>query len=157
MGLYNMVFGTSNQAPLVLALLNLTPSDVGRLRDAWFEKTPSGELRLAVYTRNGSGNREHYSSENESGPSCDCTGCIITYRLPAHPDYIEDRDDSFDCTYATIWFRFPAQISAPLLALLPEELHDREKLIEKLKTIAQDPPDMGVRWKQAIESIGKPQ
>lgn len=47
---------------------------------------------------------------------CSCPGCIISYRLRKHPLYLTDRDDDFDTTYATIWFRFPEEVADDLKA-----------------------------------------
>ena len=94
----------------LLSMLGLTEGSVGRFRDAFV--LPD---RIAVYTRNGGGNREHYGNaeyESEDPPadgSCRCTGCIITVHLPQHPLYIRDEDDGFDSTYATVYFKFPPE------------------------------------------------
>lgn len=106
MSLYNALFGQNPASDLLLAIVGLTRADVGRFRDCYVD-TEGEALRIAVYTRNGGGNREHYNDEKEPGESCGCTGCIITERLPQHPLYISDSDDEFDCTYATILFRVP--------------------------------------------------
>lgn len=140
MSLYNMVMGTNRTAPLVLALLDLTPGDCGRFRDAWVEKNDAGQLRLAVYTRNGGGNREEYQGTFDA--------------LAEHPLWIRDEDDDFDCTYATIYFR------------APEDALDRVKklAIEQnvelpadwtLASVAQDAPNMAERWAAVIDAIGK--
>lgn len=137
MGLYNMVFKTSAQAPLVLALLERAPSAFGRFRDAWIEKDEAGVVRLAVYTRNGGGNRE------DNMPVFD-----------GDPLYLFDRDDDFDNTYATIYFKVPAEMPAELRESLPEELKAPGAWEAKLVEIAQPIVDMSVRWKEAIASIG---
>lgn len=105
MSMYNTLFGVNPLSVIFLGALNLAREDVGRFRDAF---VANGEI--AIYTRNGGGNREHYSyDETDSGPGehCDCTGCIITYRLPKHLNYLRDEDDSFDSTYATVYFSIP--------------------------------------------------
>ena len=109
MGLYNLLAGRNPQAAVLLEILGLTEAAVGRFRDAFV--LPD---RIAVYTRNGGGNREHfaYNDALEQTPideSCCCTGCIITVHLPKHPLYISDKDDDFDNTYATVYFRFPPE------------------------------------------------
>lgn len=115
MSLYNAMFGTNPIAPLILKMLSLDMTSVGRFRDAYLDER-DGVTVLAVYTRNGGGNREHwaYSHPDKSdveveveGKECSCTGCIQTYRIPKHPNYITDADDDFDCTYATTWFSIP--------------------------------------------------
>lgn len=175
MSLYNMLFGANPASDVLLATLGLTRDDVGRFRDC-----SVSEGQIAVYTRNGSGNREcscdgyedygNLTCENtpyqkvvakyvrkdgpvrdcgcKGGPTygtptsvehdhptgdteeetwyrclspnsekCGCTGCIISYRLPKHPNYIRDVDDEFDGTYATIYFSFPEEYAEGLRML----------------------------------------
>ncbi len=141
-----MVFGTSPVAPIVMFLLGREPSYFGRLRDAWIEKGPDGQLRLAVYTRNGGGNREHYNDEKEEGEECHCTGCTITHHLPKDPLYLSDKDDDFDSTYATVYFKVPEDAEARLRAEgMPED--------KKLSDLACEPRDMSVEWHKAIDAI----
>lgn len=155
MSMYNMVHGANPALGLVLALLNKPPSYFGRLRDAWVEGQEDGSCVLAVYTRNGGGNREHYSDTAEEGPDCDCTGCIASYRLPADPLYISDSDDGYDCTYATFRFRVPEDAEARI-----REQAQREGITLRdgwsLRDIAQVAPDMRERWEAATAAIGQP-
>lgn len=102
-----------------------------RLRDMWVEKSPDGPV-LAVYTRNGGGNREHYDDMPDSGP---CTACQGD-RATTHPAYLRDEDDDFDSTYRTYWFAFPES--------LPNEIK------EILAEVAEDPRNMSEVWQQAI-------
>ena len=60
MSMYNMIFGENAASDWLLALLDLTRADVGRFRDAYV--TDDG-TQIAVYTRNGGGNREHWVDE----------------------------------------------------------------------------------------------
>lgn len=99
MGMYSLMHGQNPLGPDLLAVIGLTVGDVGRYRDAYVS-----EGMIAVYTRNGGGNRECWDDEADD---CRCTGCIATRHLPAHPLYLFDRDDSFDETYATFYFRIP--------------------------------------------------
>ena len=118
--------------------------DVGRYRSAWIEKDEYGKPRIAVYTRNGGGNREHYNDEAEEGENCHCTGCTITHDLPKHPLYLYDQDGDFDCTYATIYFSVPDK--------LKEILNKADSEWEKK---LQDKVDMSEVWQNAIANIGK--
>lgn len=112
MSLYNMIFGMNFRTDDILAMLG--NPDVGRLRDTWIEER-DGELMIVVYTRNGGGNREHSIFEDgEEGEGCYCTGCIQTYHLPAHPLYLFDEDDDYDCTYAANYFRVPDEHRATI-------------------------------------------
>lgn len=105
MSFYNAVFGENALADAILATLGLTRGDVGRFRDCFVH---NGEI--AVYTRNGGGNREAYQ------------GTIN--KLSEHPCYVRDEDDDFDETYATIYFRFPEEFAEELKKLDTNEPFD---------------------------------
>lgn len=98
MSLYNIVFGKNPHAEFILATLNLTTGDVGRFRDAFVT-----DGQIAIYTRNGGGNRDDYQHVFES--------------LADHPLYIRNADDDFDCTYCTYWFRLPEEWKLELEAI----------------------------------------
>lgn len=118
MGLYNMIFGTNPLSDLLLATLGLTRNDVGRFRDTYIA---NGEI--AVYTRNGGGNREDYMPD-----------------FSKHPCYLRDEDDDYDCTYATIYFSYPAEYAADL---------------KKLE--AGEPFDPDARWMALLDSLKVPE
>ena len=63
-GFYNLVFGQNSKADAILATLDLTKKMVGRFRDVFV-----AEGEIAVYTRNGGGNRECWCRE-EALSSC---------------------------------------------------------------------------------------
>ena len=133
MGMYNIVFGEQPHARALLAILGFEKTgDVGRFRDAF---VANGEI--AVYTRNGGGNREHWDDEVEEGPDCDCTGCTITYRLPQHPLYLRDKDDDFDSTYCTVYFKIP------------------EEFKEELTNVDIGEFDPDERWQKVFEMLEK--
>lgn len=97
MSMYDLVAADGHQnrrgAFLIAALGN---PDVGRFRDAWVEKGDDGEPVIAIYTRNGGGNREDYED--------------VIDGLQGHPLYLRDADDDFDSTYATFYFRTPDEL-----------------------------------------------
>jgi len=132
-GFYSIVFPDPHRPRRVAVLLSLLgPIDVGRIRDAWVEKGEHGPV-IAVYTRNGGGNREHHpEADQPAGLSCKCTGCIATHHLPAHPQYRRDADDEFDCTYATFYFS-------------PPESHE---ILQQLEEVAIPPVNMSKLWEQ---------
>lgn len=109
MGMYALTHGQNPLGPDLLFVIGLTVDDVGRYRDAYVS-----EGKIAVYTRNGGGNRECWEEEADD---CHCTGCIATRHLPAHPLYSSDRDDDFDETYATFYFNIPDDWRERLAAL----------------------------------------
>ena len=98
MSLYNMLHGTNPLAGLYLGMLGLSPSNVGRFRDCYLK-----DDTIAVYTRNGGGNREDYEEVFEE--------------LSQHENYLYDEDDDFDCTYATIYFSIPKEYEADVLMI----------------------------------------
>lgn len=138
MSLYNMVHGTSNQLPIVLHLLGKTPDDFRRFRDAWVEKNAAGQLRFVVYTRCGGGNRDDYEGMFEE--------------MRAHPLYMGDEDDDFDCTYASVFFRVPEGADEQIRALAKENGVDLAHGW-KLADVAQDTVRMGDRWQASIDAL----
>jgi len=141
--MYDLALGDGHQAARGQILLSFLaykeghPLRVGRFRDAWIEQDPTDGLRIAVYTRNGGGNREHSCAD---APELTCTGCVMD-ALPQHPLYLRDADDSFDSTYATVYFRFPDTIPADLRGALVE--------------VAIEPVDMSEKWREAIEEVSR--
>src|SRR5688572_24926857 len=89
MGMYTLIHGENPASDKLLHILGLSRSSVGRFRDAWVQAGEAG-LEIAVYTRNGGNNREEYMPD-----------------FSDHPHYLRDVDDSFDNTYATIFFSVP--------------------------------------------------
>jgi hypothetical protein len=126
MSLYAMVHGTNDLGPaLVQFLQQVYPFEVGRYRDAWVE-ADGDTLLIRIHTRNGGGNREDYEPENAS--------------MQAHPWYVRDADDDFDCTYADFYFK------PPLAEIHPDTA---STLVE----LAAPPVDVGARWMEAIDAI----
>lgn len=138
MGLYNLVFGTQPLAPAVLAMLERTPEDFARFRDAWIE-VADGVPRLAVYTRLGGGNNVHLFGECDGAGSSPerCYGCKVL-QIESWPCFQSARDDSFDSTYRTFYFRVPEQYAAEVYA-------HREQLPAML--------DTDQRWQEAIAAL----
>jgi len=130
-GLYNALFGMNPAADVILGAIGLTRGDTGRFRDAF---VANGEI--AVYTRNGGGNRMCVNEGD--GTDCGdpaCYACAIEHRLPKHPLYLRDEDDDFDATYATIYFKLP------------------ERFAEKLKTLETGKWEPGERWKNIMADL----
>jgi hypothetical protein len=131
MSMYDLVAGDGAQhsrGSVLLAVLG--NPDPGRFRDAWVERDEQGEPIIAIYTRNGGGNRECYCDDgNEPGS---CTGCRGE-AFAAHPLHLRNADD--DCTYATYYFSVP-----------PEHR-------DELAAFAQDHVDTSARWTDLINAI----
>lgn len=94
MSLYNMIFGQNPCADILLAILGLDRSMVGRYQDCY---TNEDGTRIIVHTRNGGGNRDLYQE--------------VIDELAKHPCYESDADDDFDCTYANIVFKVPEKFA----------------------------------------------
>jgi hypothetical protein len=140
MSMYAMLFGRNPIAPLYLAFLGLSQSDVGRFRDCFVQQTDEGDLRIVIYTRNGGGNRDDYAGTTEA--------------LRAHPEFVTDFDDDFDCTYASYVFKVPLEFEEAvkkLTASLPDQTVDPgtrfQQLIKDLQANKTDDP----RVKHALE------
>lgn len=116
-GMYNAIFGMNHMSDLVLATLGLDRASFGRFRDVHV-----GNGEIAVYTRCGGGNRESYQSMFD--------------RMVEHPNYLRNQDDDFDCTYATVFFSFPAGFA--------EELAKFDK---------GEPFDPDHKWQRAFEAL----
>ncbi len=126
-----MMFGKNPVSDVLLKLINLTEGDCGRFRDV----SLNGEGNIVVYTRNGGGNRDCWNwddSDHSDNKSCGCPGCVITHKLPDHPNYIRDYDDDFDCTYAYIEFSPP------------------EEFMELFKELGKDPELVGEKFNKLI-------
>ncbi len=140
MGLYNMLYGVNGDAPLLLAMLGIDQPDgkwqSGRFRDIYLNGSGT---EIWLYTRNGGGNRQHwgYDDNPEGGPECRCPGCIITYHLPQHPNYLRDFDDDFDSTYATVVFEAPEQYRELTAAMATGE----------------DPASIGARFQETLREL----
>lgn len=131
-GMYNIVFGYHPHLPIVAALLGkekIVGDYFGRFRDAWIEKLPDDTMRIHVYTRNGGNNRAEYMPD-----------------LSKDPLFIENRDDSFDNTYASIYLKLPEDWQEKLKeAGAPDDF--------KLEAVAEEPIDTGARWQEALEAM----
>jgi hypothetical protein len=83
-----MLFGVNPDTETLLGLLGKSKAEFGRFRNVYME-----DGYIVVYTRNGGGNREDYEE--------------VFDEMSEHPWYSHDEDDSFDCTYASIYFKVP--------------------------------------------------
>lgn len=142
MSLYNLLFGENEHSSVLLAVLGFDESDIPRYRDCYLE----GEY-IVIHTRTGGGNRcfydceercrrnypEYFDSEDHtpSGP--------WNEDMRAHPSFVYDEDDDFDCTYADWYFSFPPEYADDLRAI-----RDKEKFTK--------PSD---KWKQLLGSMTK--
>jgi len=137
MSLYDAAVADGRQHERGAVLLAILGNPVvARFRDAWVEKSGDGPV-IAIYTRQGGGNRECYCDGGDPGRAHVPEQCYAACNeaLAAHPLYLRDADDGFDATYATFYFRVPGEY--------------RDALAEA----AGDPVDTDARWREAIERI----
>lgn len=138
MSMYELAVADGNQHERGAVLLGMLGGPVvARFRDPEPEKSADGPV-IAVYTRQGGGNRECYcGSEPDRAHVPDQCYAACNEALAAHPLYLRDADDAFDRTYCTFYFRAPEQW--------------REVLAEA----AVEPVNMSGRWQEAINRIGR--
>ncbi len=137
MSMYDLAVADGRQHERGAVLLGMLGSPVvARFRDAWVEKSADGPV-IAVYTRQGGGNRKCYCDNGSADPAHVPGSCYAACNeaLAVHPLYLRDADDDFDGTYATFRFRAP------------------EEWREVLAEAAGDPVDMSVRWQEAIARV----
>jgi hypothetical protein len=136
MSLYEIAVADGHQQERgAVMLMVLGNPVVSRFRDAWVEKGDDGPV-IAIYTRQGGGNRECYCAETEGRKHVpeECYAAC-NEALAAHPLYLRDADDDLDATYATFYFRPP------------------DELRYALTSAAVDPVNMSERWQAAIDRI----
>jgi hypothetical protein len=75
----------------------------------------SGVKRLAATGRRIM--EQRFTCAEPHSAACACPGCTVEYRLPAHPLYLFDEDNDFDCTYADIHFKLPPDYAVELKAI----------------------------------------
>lgn len=145
--MYDMALGDGYQAKraelFMEVPLNMLTSDLGRYRDCWLEVDENDILRVAVYARIGGNNRASYQANID--------------HVRTHPGYMFDKDDGFDSTYATFYFRFPTEVPPHLLAQ-PEAGYNQENwesALEVMRANATPPVDTDKRWKDAIANLEK--
>ena len=139
MSLFNALFGESGLRPLIVGVLGT--DDFGRYRDCWVEMS-AGKPRIAVYTRNGGGNRDDYEDVFDT--------------LASHPLYLYDEDSDFDCTYATIYFKVPENLEADFTAIALKEPRDPGAEFAALIAKLNDPAKAGDPQVVRAMEVGKP-
>ena len=140
MSLYALVHGMNPAADIILATLGLTRESVGRFRDA-FVSQGVDSYEIAVYTRNGGGNRDDYEDVFEA--------------LRAHPLYDRDVDDDFDSTYATIYFKLPEEYADSLKKLGDGKFEPDKRWQDALEKLQKGDPTLIAKFKPLMEALTK--
>ena len=138
MSFYNMINGINPLAPVLLKMLGITPDEVPRFRDCYFD----GE-HIVIYTRTGGGNREAYEDGND--------------HLASLPNYVMDEDDDFDCTYASFYYTVPSEFNLlvdKLKSMAQKQTQSErwESALENIKSASPDDP-MIQRMTEAFKPV----
>lgn len=128
MSFYNLMHGVNPFAKFYLAILGFDFEQIPRFRDAYLAADEK-ETRIVIHTRTGGGNREAYHEANT--------------RICENPNYLYDRDDEFDPTYANFYFAIPDEFKHMMVPLIELDLRKAPKdawpeLLEKIKEGADD-------------------
>lgn len=113
---------------------------VGRFRDIWLNEDGT---EIHLFTRNGGGNRVCWNDSATPGVLCECPGCIQTYLLPTHKNYLSDSDDDFDNTFAITIFSVPDEclgFTQELASGVPEPTLEEKtkKVTEQMQKMSED-------------------
>ena len=125
MSFYDIMNNGSNEnAHKLLNLVGLTKENFPRYRDTslWNNNT---EIR--VLTRAGGLNREEYQSDID--------------KLKSNEYYLRDEDDSFDSTYAYIFFKVPDQYLESVKDIKTDERTMEQKTNDALKDMENMTPE----------------
>ena len=138
-----------DKADIVLATLGLTRGDVGRFREVYIVGN-----KIAIVTRNGGGNREHWYDDKPAGPDCPCVGCFMAYRVDKLPYYLYDEDHEDDPTYAIIYFGFPPEHIELLEAIASDSFEPSERWLDTLERLKEGSrPEVAERLRPVIEKL----
>ena len=129
MSLYNTLFGTNKEMPILLGMLGVNQEYFSRFRDAELIK---GGTIIRVFTRLGGGNRECYEE--------------TWNKIREHKFYKTDYDDNYDDTYAYIEFSIPNQLQETAKKMFKgEPLSFKEKFEKELKEMSIEGTDASKR------------
>lgn len=148
-GLYNTIFGVNDLCGLLLELLELDATRIPRFRDCFLYNNT-----IVVHTRTGGGNREFYDDEvthrkyhGEYYPEVPFEAYgMYNADLRAHPYFVMEQDDPFDCTYANFFFSFPPEYRTEL-ELLSKNMNNpmpHEKWQTLFKTMGVKTDEQGM-------------
>lgn len=121
---------------IILSIIDVSCNDVGRYRGCYLD-TCGGKNVIAVRTRNGAGNRECWNDAGQCDPDQFCPACIMIYVVPNHPNYLRDVDDSFDPTYAIIYYNIPEGFEK-IIDSLSDFCDTEDNLTQKLETLLKN-------------------
>lgn len=109
MSLYNMINGVNPATFYFMPMLGIHPDQVGRFRDCFLrdDERPEYDKHICIYTRLGGGNRDYHEDDIQELRDHDC--------------YVDDYDDSFDCTYATFVFSVPDEWKEAYESMLQDD------------------------------------
>lgn len=104
MSLYNKLFGTNEDTPILLGMIGVNKEYFARFRDVFL---CNDGKNIRIYTRTGGANRvEHQENWN---------------KIRNNSLYVRDYDDEFDDTYAYIEFNIPDRYKKTALKIYKGE------------------------------------
>jgi hypothetical protein len=136
MTMYNLLFGKNSESNIFLKMIGRNENDFGRFRDVSLDEK---NRYIIVTTRDGGNNRRcHKSFDDEySGEDCpegsECSGCVMTNIVPTYEFYVKDKDDSYDCTYADVYFKIPEKYKNLTQIMLDGKDYTNDPLYLELK------------------------
>lgn len=117
MSLYNMLFGTNEETPVLLGMIGCNMEYYTRFRDVDLIENAT---KIRVLTRLGGGNRNDYKETWE--------------KIRKHELYLKDYDDSFDETYAYIEYKIPEKFKETAKKMFKgEPISVKEKFDKEIK------------------------
>ena len=124
MSLYSKLIGENKEANTLLKVLNVDREFFGRYRDIYVNKDGR---RIVVYTRLGGQNRPYYEDTFK--------------QIRKHKLYLSDADDTYDNTYAYIYFKVP---------------FIQYKNVTKFLADGTEPEDIKTKFDNAMEDLNNP-
>lgn len=139
MSLYNSLFGTNEDTPVLLGMIGVNKEYFDRFRDV--ELINNGTI-IRVFARLGGGNREGYEETWD--------------KIREHKFYKTDYDDDFDCTYAYIEFEIPEKFKETAKKMFKgEPVSFEDKFNKELEKMNIEGTEANKRAKEISEKIMK--
>ena len=137
MSLYNMLFGTNEEMPVLLGMIGVNTEYFDRFRDV--DLIENG-TKIRVLTRLGGGNREDYEDTWE--------------KIREHELYITDYDNDFDCTYAYVEFNIPDKFKETAKKMFKgEPISVSDKFNNEIKEMGKEGTKANEKAKQIAQEI----
>lgn len=139
MSLYNSLFGTNEDTPVLLGMIGVNKEYFDRFRDV--DLIENG-TKIRVFTRLGGGNRKEYKETWK--------------KIQNHELYIRDYDDDFDYTYAYIEYNIPEKFKETAKKMFKgEPISFKDKFEKELDEMDLEGTEANERAKKIAEKFMK--